>query len=297
LSAAHRLAVRPPAREDIGAAVPALAADAIGALAASCLRLEVETWPKPGLVSHIDNGSHVDMDAAMLRRSASVLQPFFTALATAGGAGACMDELRAIGVKAEAAMLAASGGVNTHRGAIFGLGLLCAAAAQTRDGGTLGLFVRRRYGRAIAAGPVALTSHGARAGRAYGAPGARGEAAAGFPSVYAIGAPALTQGRRLAPGDPEAARVHAAFALIAAVADTNLLHRGGARGLAFAQDAANAFLARGGVGAPDWRASAARVHAAFAARRLSPGGSADLLAMSLFVQTIDMAVETPPGKT
>jgi triphosphoribosyl-dephospho-CoA synthase len=269
-------------------APPGLSADAIGALASTCLRCEVDTWPKPGLVSHVDNGSHADMDAALLRRSADVLQPFYAALAVAGAEGAPMGRLRAIGVAAEARMLSATGGVNAHRGAIFGLGLLCAAAGvEDRGAETLGALVRERYGRAIIEGPVPPLSHGARAGRLYGAGGARGEAAAGFPSVYDIGAPALAEGRRLAPQDAEAPRVQAIFALIAAVADTNLLHRGGAEGLAFARARADDFLQRGGVGAPDWRQAGACIHAEFVARRLSPGGSADLLAMSLFVDQVE----------
>jgi triphosphoribosyl-dephospho-CoA synthase len=75
--------------------------------------------------------------------------------------------------------------------------------------------------------------------------------------------------------------------LIAAVDDTNLLHRGGEAGLAFAQHTARDFIARGGVGAPDWLARAEAAHRAFVARRLSPGGAADLLAMSLFAAAFD----------
>ncbi len=273
------------------AAVPTPAA--IGGLAASCLHLEIDTFPKPGLVSHVDNGSHADMDAAMLHRSAYVLVPFFAALAQAGREGARMDRLRAVGRAAEAAMLAATGGVNTHRGAIFGLGLLCAAAAlPDADGEPLGARVRRRFGRAIANGPSPPRSHGSAARRLYGASGARGEAAAGFPSVYRLGAPALEEGLKLAPDDPEAARVQATFALIRGVADTNLLHRGGGEGLAFAQSRAKDFLERGGVAAPGWRAAAARIHNEFVALNLSPGGAADLLAMSLFVR----ALERPAAK-
>ncbi|MEJ0092384.1 MAG: triphosphoribosyl-dephospho-CoA synthase MdcB [Methylocella sp.] len=265
----------------------------MGALASQSLHLEVETWPKPGLVSHVDNGSHDDMDAAMLHRSADVLLPYFTALAQAGAEGEGMDRLRAIGVEAEVAMLAATGGVNTHRGAIFGLGLLCAAAGaisvgRSEGGETLGAIVSRRWSRAIAKGPASPHSHGAEAARRFGATGARGEAIAGFPGIYKLGAPALERGFQLGSGDPEAARVHALFALIAGIADTNILHRGGAEGLAFAQRRAKNFLLRGGVGAAGWREEAARIHREFVQRRLSPGGAADMLAMSLFVQGLDM---------
>jgi len=263
---------------------------AIGRVAGECLRLEAATYPKPGLVSHIDGGAHRDMDFGLLVRSADTLTPYFDALGDAGAAGADMGRLRAIGVDAERAMLAATGGVNTHRGAIFGLGLLCAAAgfqATYGPGGTLGGLIAARWGDAILGGPVALHSHGAVVSRRHGVGGARLEAARGLPSAYAIALPALRLGRLLSGADEEAARVQACMALIAAVGDTNLLHRGGAAGLAFAQEAAGAFLARGGVGARGWRARARAIHAAFVAKNLSPGGCADLLAMALFIDRME----------
>jgi len=263
-------------------------AEAIGTLAADCLIREVETWPKPGLVSHVDSGAHDDMDVDTLRRSARVLAPYFADLADAGAHGAEMDRLRAIGIAAEAAMRRETGGVNTHRGAIFGLGLLAAAAGfRARYGvaAALGGIVMARWGVAIIGGPIDLHSHGSMVARRYQAGGARVEAAAGFPSIYAVALPALAEGRRLAR-DEEAARVHACMTLIAEVEDSNLLYRGGPAGLAYAQRAARAFLAAGGVGASDWRARAADMHDGFVARRLSPGGCADLLAMTLFVEAI-----------
>ena len=264
------------------------APDAIGDSAVHCLLMELETWPKPGLVSHIDNGSHDDMDADTFRRSAAALKPYFQDLADAAAHGRGMGRLRAIGMEAEDAMLAATSGVNTHRGAIFGLGLLCAAAGA-RAGGLidselpLGDVVSRLWGRSILDGPVLLHSHGSAARRRFRAGGARAEAAQGFPSVYQIGLPALRQASRAVPDDAEAARVETCFALIAAVEDTNLLHRGGLDGLRFARRSTRHFLDAGGVRASGWRDRARSVHEKFVARRLSPGGSADLLAMTLFV--------------
>ncbi|MDQ0396426.1 triphosphoribosyl-dephospho-CoA synthase MdcB [Labrys monachus] len=260
-------------------------AEAIGQAARDCLRLEIATYPKPGLVSPVDSGAHDDMDAAIMNRSADALMPFFARLAAAGAAGAAMAGLRTIGIEAETAMMAATGGVNTHRGAIFGMGLLCAAAGfRARYGapGTLGSIVMHRWGPDIAQGPVALRSHGTAVARRYAAGGARAEAAAGFPSLYHIALPALAEGRRLAPADAEAARVHALMALIAGVEDTNLLYRGGAAGLVFARQQAHAFLAEGSVGTAGWRARGIAIHEDFVARRLSAGGCADLLAMALF---------------
>jgi triphosphoribosyl-dephospho-CoA synthase len=248
------------------------------------------------LVSHVDNGSHDDMDAAMLRQSAAVLRPFFVELAQAGSDCATMSCFRAIGLRAEAAMLTTTGGVNTHRGTIFGLGLLCAAAGMTAHRSDdrvamaplkLGNVVSQNWGDDIRRGPIPLHSHGSGALRRHGASGARGEAAAGFPSIYTIGLPALRFGRAIAPQDAAAGPVQACFAMIAAVRDTNLLHRGGLEGALYASEAAAAFLSDGGVGAPDWRARAAAVHAGFVARHLSPGGCADLLAMTLFVDSLE----------
>jgi triphosphoribosyl-dephospho-CoA synthase len=269
--------------------VHSAAPDRIGALAAECLRLEVNTHPKPGLVSHVDAGAHRDMDAQLLYRSADTLAPFIAQLAAAGRVGAGLGRLRQIGIAAERAMLAATDGVNTHRGAIFGLGLM-AAAAGFRDAngmsGPLGPIVARRWGRSIASIPAVPDSHGAAAARHYGAGGARKEAALGFPSVYGVAIPALAVGLRLARGDAQAARVHACLALIATVGDTNLLHRGGLDGLAFAQRTAGTFLAAGGVGQAGWRRKALRIHRMFVARNLSPGGCADLLAIALFAQAL-----------
>ena len=278
--------------------------EAIARLAVTCLRLELETYPKPGLVSHVDCGSHPDMNAATFRASAAALEPFFADLARAGAAGEAMPALRRIGIAAESAMREATKGVNTHRGAIFGLGLLCTAAGAkatvhgrtTRTGscqrpqaaiGHLGSVVRRHYADEILDGPILLHAPGARVRRRHGVGGAPAEAAAGFPTLYSVGLPALRRGRQLQVGDAEAARVEACIALIAHLEDTNLLHRGGAEGYAFARGVAARFIADGGVAQVDWRAQAEVLHRTFVNRNLSPGGAADLLAMTLFVDAFE----------
>lgn len=265
----------------------------IAARAVAALRLELDAYPKPGLVSRVDSGSHADMDAATFEASAAALEPHFTALARAGAVGAGMATLRRIGLDAEAAMREATGGVNTHRGAIFGLGLLVSAAGALRAGtqplrpGALGAHIRARHADGILDGPELLHAPGARARRRHGVGGAPAEAAAGFPTLYRIGLPALRRARALRPGDANAARVGCCLALVAALEDTNLLHRGGEDGYHFARDAAARFDAAGGVAQDDWFAQAEALHRAFVARRLSPGGAADLLAMSLFVDAFE----------
>jgi triphosphoribosyl-dephospho-CoA synthase len=230
------------------------------------------------------------MDADTLRRSAAALRPFFAELVVAGARSAAMADLRAIGIRAEAAMMRATGGINAHRGAIFSLGLICAAAGAI--GGSPAAAeayaeaVGTRWGAEIARVPASPVSHGGRAVRRYGVGGASAQAAAGFPTLCSVGLPALRLGRARAPDDPEAARVDCFFALLAVVDDTNLLHRGGAEGLATARARAEAFREAGGVAAPGWRDRAAAVHHAFVAARLSPGGCADLLAATLLLDSL-----------
>lgn len=105
---------------------PAAAVDSarLGRLAVASLHAELALAPKPGLVTPFDSGSHHDMDAGTFLRSLFALRHYFTAVAYLGATGADFDALRRCGIAAEIAMLRATAGVNTHRGAVFSLGLL-----------------------------------------------------------------------------------------------------------------------------------------------------------------------------
>lgn len=277
--------------------LPHSVSDHIASIAARALLDELATWPKPGLVSHVDCGSHTDMHAGHFERSVMAITPFFALLAQAGSVSAEMQSLRRIGMDAERAMLAATQGVNTHRGAIFGLGLLCAAAgfawcsAPLPHNGWRAAHlcdvVRQQWGSAILDGAAKRDTHGGAVQARFGAGGATLQAAQGFPSALKVGLPAFRQARNALPLDKNAAHVQAFFSLLASLEDTNLLYRGGAEGLSFSQDAAAAFLLRGGISCADWCVEAERVHHAFIARRLSPGGCADLLAMTLFLHALE----------
>lgn len=266
----------------------------VGALAVAALREELETWPKPGLVSPRDPGAHADMDAATFGASLAALRGFFPAAAQAGAAGLPFEALRALGVDAEARMLAATGGVNTHRGAIFALGLLAAAAGRLSAAGAapeaaaLRGVLRRDLSPALRALPATPGSHGAAVLRRHGVGGARAEASAGFPHLFEVVLPAL-EGARRRGAHRRAAAVEALCASIAVLPDTNLLWRGGAAGLAYARAAARDFLRAGGVHRPGWEEHARALHGELVARRLSPGGSADLLAAALFVEALGAA--------
>lgn len=248
---------------------------------------EMCLYPKPGLVSKHDNGSHDDMQAATFIRSLFSLRHYFAAIYQAGARDAGFAELTRLGLAAEATMLRATSGVNTHRGAIFNLGLLCAALGKADAAGNpadLAQIVVDSWGADIklADSKDRSSSHGSLVCRKYAVGGARGEAAAGFPHVFKIGVPALNA-IRLAGGSVVAARCQSFFAIMAALEDTNLLHRAGVEGLHYARTSAISFLAEGGVFAANWLQRAKQIHQAFVARRLSPGGSADLLAATLFI--------------
>jgi len=255
------------------------------------LREELAVYPKPGLVSFVDNGSHPDMDAGCFLESITCLEPFFQAMAASGAAGEELGELQRIGLAAEGAMLEATGGRNTHRGAIFCLGLLAAAAGVRSGGasGTLGEIVAGRWGGELPMpGEVTGASDGLLMCRRHGVTGARGEAKGGYPSIYGVGLPALR--RAVGAGmSMERAGVQVFFDLLACCGDTTLLKRGGSEGLRFAREEAGRFLVAGGIYGAGWEERAEGIHRAFVARGLTAGGVADLLAATLFVHYLEGA--------
>lgn len=265
-----------------------LAPATIAALVSRALREELALYPKPGLVSPVDCGSHPDMDVACFEASIAAVEPFFAEMAAAGAKNPPLAELQRIGLEAESAMLAATNGRNTHRGAIFCLGLLAAAAGPGDCASPLGEIVKSRWGAEIPPPEhIAAESHGLAMCRRFRVSGIRGEARAGFPSIYRVALPALRRG--LAISDPEAAAAQAFFELLSCCEDTTLLKRGGAEGLRFARKGAADFLAAGGIADPHWKSRAEALHRDFVARNLTAGGVADLLAATLFIHYLDCA--------
>ena len=264
---------------DVGEPAPDARALRIGRAAIAALYDELALAPKPGLVSFVDTGSHTDMDATTFMRSLFALRRYFPRIAMLGVAGAPFEALEAAGVAAEARMLQATGGVNTHRGAVFTLGLICAAAgSRQRLMACWGEALQARRHRTSA-------SNGQRAARALGLQSVGEEAALGFPIVFDCAVPALAEARRQGL-DNQAARLQTFFHIMAELDDTNLAHRGGLAGLRFAQSQARAFLDAGGAARPDAVAHAQRIHQAFIARRLSPGGAADVLAAAGLIERL-----------
>lgn len=277
------------------------AAWAIGSACLTGILLEVSAHPKPGLVTARSRGSHADMDLQTFMLTSAAIAPCFTRCAAIGLAAAdpltVLSLVRAVGRDHDRRLLAASNGVNTQRGALFALGIAAAAAGFVHDDArpvapdtlfaavaaiTEGLVERELVARRrdpVTAGEILFARHGVT--------GIRGEVEAGFPSVARHGLPALRAALAAGAG-LNRALVHALVALIAEAEDTTVLWRGGPDGLAFVRAGARRIRALGG-GLDD--AGIAELHRFgddCVARRLSPGGAADLLAVTVAVHLFEV---------
>ncbi|MDI3361906.1 triphosphoribosyl-dephospho-CoA synthase CitG [Lelliottia sp. V89_10] len=259
-------------------------------LAEEALWLELELTPKPGLVDKLNNGSHRDMDHGLFVRSITAIAPWFSRFAELGAEHAAKpasEQLRLIrpmGMACEQAMYAATGGINTHKGGIFALGLLCFAAGRVpnENAHTLccevsnmcrGLVDRELAGRSGRA------TAGERQYQDYGLTGARGEAESGFATVRKV----LAQWNRQSVHD-------LLLRLMVVNQDSNLVSRGGMEGLRYVQRYAQHLVAHG------WdRAALAEMDNALIARNLSPGGSADLLSVGIVLAECCPAALRLPG--
>lgn len=276
--------------QDARGLAPSLSA--IGRAATRALHDELALSPKPGLVTLSDCGSHTDMDAGTFMRSLFALRHYFVRITALGASGAPFEVLEQCGIAAEARMLSATNGINTHRGAIFTLGLLCASAGFLLSLGLhptpelIRFALLGRWGGALRhrASRVSILPGGA-AARRYGLRSASEEAAAGFPVLFKTAIPALRRGlaRQLSQ---ERARLDTFFHVMAVLDDCNIAHRGGMEGLRFAQRSAQAFLHGGGAAALRGLARAQAIGHAFVKRNLSPGGAADILAAACWMQRI-----------
>lgn len=245
----------------------AFAAETLGEMAENALLAEVHFTPKPGLVDEANNGAHRDMDVPLFERSAHALRPCFEEFVRLGLQGASPAALQQAGVRAEQAMFAATGGVNTHKGAIYSGALLLHAAGRLLSGeeerSLCGLAAQT-----AAAIPAPTGTHGAAVRAQCG--GIRTEAVSGYPTAQAV----LRQLRQSGPLD-------ALLLSMSRLDDSTLWHRGGSEGAQLVRSRAADILA---APASEREARTRRLDAELIERNLSPGGSADLLAMAFFLE-------------
>ena len=253
--------------------IPYLVAD----LAERALRLELDTTPKPGLVDRRDNGAHKDMDYALMSKSISALRPYLTRLAVESAKDIDPAKIKEIGIEAEKAMLKATGGVNTHKGALFCIGLSVAAASYlaSTTGSVEAYSFKELVSRAASEIPSARGTHGAEAKRSFKAVGALENARAAYPELFTDWLPYY----RSLEGDPF--RCHKTLLhIMTTLDDTNILHRRGAEGLAHAEAEAARLL-------EDFSESGlSSLNKDFIRENISPGGSADMLSLTIFIESI-----------
>jgi triphosphoribosyl-dephospho-CoA synthase len=268
-----------------------LDAGQLAELARQALVAEVELTPKPGLVDRRGAGAHSDLSLDLMRQSAAAIAPYFEAMADSAQSmpfdRGLRTEVAAIGRAAESAMLQATNGSNAHKGAIWILGLLVTAASRGIDLNPAAIaqdaaFLARLPDRA----QPQLLSHGEMVRARYGATGARGEAFAGFPHVLHVGLPTLRAERNRARTETNS-RLWALLNIMARLEDTCVLYRGGAEGLAIVQKGASDALLAGGPGSVAGELAMLRLDQELLIRNISPGGAADLLAATLFLDALE----------
>lgn len=268
---------------------------AIGALASKALLYEVCTTPKPGLVDRNNSGSHRDMDIFTFLSSTAALQPYFESCALAGletaelPAAATFARLRYLGRNAEQTMLKATGGVNTHKGAIFTMGLLCAAAARLEEPSPETVL---QECAAMCAGLTAeladiteenAKTTGQRLYAAYGITGIRGQAEQGYPAVLHTGLPVLREGLSLGYS-LERSGCAALLAMLTAHTDTNLVARSDRETAKAVSREVALLLAKDRYPGPETLHALDEV---FISKNLSIGGTADLLAACYFLHFLE----------
>ncbi|MCI3947526.1 triphosphoribosyl-dephospho-CoA synthase [Pseudomonas syringae] len=275
---------------------PASLAERLADLAVDALIAEADLSPKPALVDRRGSGAHTDLHLGLMHSSALSLWPTFKLMAeSADQFGSVAQPLREalgrLGREGEAVMLRTTGGVNTHRGAIWALGLLVTAAALDPQDCRPEAVCQRAAGLALIKDrqAPAQKSHGSEAVRRYGVMGAREQAQQGFPAVIQRALPQLQRSRAAGSGEQNA-RLDALLAIMTGLADTCVLHRAGIEGLNAMHVGAQRVLDAGGSASLAGRRALNELDQQLLALNASPGGAADLLAACLFIDGLEPAL-------
>ena len=265
----------------------------LAGLGRQALIAEAELTPKPGLVDRRGAGAHSDLSLAIMKCSAFAIEPYFREMASVSQGGypsqALREQLAIIGRNAERAMLRATGGSNSHKGAIWTLGLLISAAAlldEDKASASAVAATAKKIASFEDRVAPSLVSHGDVVAKQYGVSGARGEALRGFPHVVDIALPML-HSRRASRVLESVARLDTLLNVLCRLDDTCLLYRGGEKALLTAKHGAAAVMNAGGSGTPVGTQQLKRLDSQLLEMRVSPGGSGDLLAATLLLDALE----------
>ena len=251
----------------------------IAHLATQALQAELDTTPKPGLVDKDNNGAHRDMDYALMQRSIDTLHPYFVKLALLGCADALPTHtsIRDIGIEAEKAMLSATNGVNTHKGALFSMGLAVVAAAHEKDTDSLQTTIK-----ALAASfPDTNGTHGSKAKLlskgTTAIKGALDNAREGYEMLFAEWLPFYIERRK----EHDAYTLHKTLLRIMCdLDDTNVIYRTDLATAEEVKQEARALLDNFS------KAALKDMDRHYTTRNISPGGAADMLSLTVFIGSI-----------
>lgn len=271
----------------------------VGQYLTQAILLEVSTHPKPGLVTRLSNGAHKDMSIFTFMMSSAVLSKAFNDLQDIGQAhrGTLAElfcKLRSYGVGAEAELLRVTKGVNTQRGILFAGGIVSAVSGYAMNMG-LSRDALLPLIKEMAAGLVAkelksldhaAMTAGEKLYYKYGITGIRGEVENGFPSVVNYGLPALEDAFDKGATINDAL-VHTLISLMTVVEDSNVIWRTDYDTLLEVQRIANNILSLGSVFTEKGRMAIAETERCFLQRRISPGGSADLLSVTITLYLLE----------
>ena len=271
----------------------------VGQYLTQAILLEVSTHPKPGLVTRLSNGAHKDMSIFTFMMSSAVLSKAFNDLQDIGQAhrGTLAElfcKLRSYGVGAEAELLRVTKGVNTQRGILFAGGIVSAVSGYAMNMG-LSRDALLPLIKEMAAGLVArelknldhaAMTAGEKLYYKYGITGIRGEVENGFPSVVNYGLPALEDAFDKGATINDAL-VHALISLMTVVEDSNVIWRTDYETLLEVQRIAKDILNLGSVFTEKGRMAIAETERYFLQRRISPGGSADLLSVTITLYLLE----------
>jgi len=238
------------------------------------LKKELATTPKPGLVDKTDNGSHTDMDYKLMVKSIDALEPYFDMLAIMGYNKSLPEAsaVQQVGIEAEAAMLKATNGVNTHRGALFSMGLSIVGAAHALLNGTIWIDAVKEISASI---PTSEDSNGAKACNKHNAKGALAMAREGYAELSGNW---LNYYRNA--GNEDNAEVKTLLLIMSQLDDTNVIHRVGYNRAQQVKEEAQRLL-------DDFSLSGVEaMNRKFIAENISPGGAADMLALTFFANAI-----------
>ncbi|AIF52550.1 triphosphoribosyl-dephospho-CoA synthase CitG [Pelosinus sp. UFO1] len=274
----------------------------IGIIALEAMLMEAACAPAPGLVDRFNSGAHQDMDIFTFLKSSSTLGPAMQRCALAGWehigpAEELLTALRNIGKNAEEAMFEATNGVNTQKGLLFLLGILTAAAARCVQQGYKGCIIegtlqeasqicRGIVERELAVLNNTLPNRKLTAGEqlylTFGITGIRGEIAAGLPVIKTKGLPCLNEAlaASLSLND---ALIHSLIGIMTETIDTTILNRHDMPTLVLVQKSARSILAAGGMLTESGRKQIEELDSEYSLKKISPGGSADMLAVTYFL--------------